>query len=100
MSLKYPEFYFESSGGEGPFYIYFEDGPYGNAIDDETGDGAGFFDENERLIAVLFDHVSKDNDHKILKFRKNQFVEIKVSKGKVINLKSTYSKKSKNVESA
>jgi hypothetical protein len=96
MSVKYPEFFFESAGGEGPLYVYFEDGPYGNANDDETGEGAGFFDENGRLIAVLFDHVNENNDHKVLKFKKNNFVEIKVSKGKVVEVKSSYTKKSKS----
>jgi hypothetical protein len=94
---KYPEFYFESSGGEGPLYIYFEDGPYGNAIDDETGDGAGFFDEYGHLVAVLFDRVLESADHKVLKFKKEQFVEIKVSKGKVVDIKSTYLKPPKSI---
>jgi hypothetical protein len=96
MSVKYPEFYFEHSGGEGPLYVYFEDGPYGNAIDDETGEGAGFFDEHGHLIAVLFDHVTEESDYKKLKFKKNQFVEISVRKGKVTDLKSSYLKKAKS----
>lgn len=97
IKSKYPESYFESSGGEGPLYVYFEDGPYGNAIDDETGAGAGFFDEHGRLIAVLFDRVLENADHKILKFKKKQFVEIKVIKGKVVDIKSTYLKPTKSV---
>lgn len=90
---KYPEYYFENDGGEGPLYIYFEDGDYGNAIDDGTGAGAGFFDDQGRMIAVLFDRVSDKNDHQTVKFKNGQFVEIRVSKGKVSIVNSTYSKK-------
>lgn len=82
MSTKYPEFYFECSGGEGPLYVYFEDGPYGNAIDDETGDGAGFFDEHGRLIAVLFDQVTEESDHKKLKFKKISSLKLRFKKEK------------------
>ena len=68
MKSKYPEIFFENSGGEGPLYIYFDDGPYGNAIDDETGAGAGFFSEDGQLLAVLFDHVNSKKDFQALKF--------------------------------
>lgn len=87
MKTKYPEIYFENSGGEGPLYVYLESGPYGNAVDDETGLGAGFFNENGRLLAVLYDHISSEKDHCCLRFPKNQSVEIKVKNGKVVDIK-------------
>jgi|GEM_PF-6770644 len=92
---RFPEFYFESSGGEGPLYVYFEDGPYGNAVDDETGSGAGFFNDQGRLIAVLFDHVAASSDRKMLKFAKKQFVEVVIKNGKAVELKSSHTKISK-----
>jgi hypothetical protein len=95
MKSKYPEIYFESSGGDGPLYVYFEDGPYGNAIDDKTGAGAGFFNEQGRMIAVLFDRVVAASDHAILKFPKNQYVEIKVKNKKVVELKTSHTQNPK-----
>ena len=90
---KYPEVFFESSGGEGPLYVYFVDGPYGKAIDDESGNGAGFFSETGQLIGVLVGHVNEAKDEKVLRFLKKKTVSIKVKNGKVIEAKVSPSKK-------
>jgi hypothetical protein len=86
MKKKYPETFFESSGGEGPLYVYFSKGPYGNAVDDESGKGAGFFSENGELIGVLFDRVNESSDAQTLKFSKNRSVTIRVKNKKIIEV--------------
>ena len=83
MKKKYPEIFFESRGGEGPLFIYYSEKPYGNAIDDESETGAGFFGKDGELKAVMFDHVSKASDHQKLIFKSGCVVEIKVKKGQV-----------------
>jgi hypothetical protein len=97
MKSKYPEIFFEDSGGEGPLYVYFDEPPYGNAIDDETGAGAGFFSVDGNLLAVLFDNVNSNEDLQSLKFPGQALVKIKVKKGKVVGLSGIPSKKSRKV---
>lgn len=80
-----PEIWFEKRGGRGPLCIHWLPGPYGDAIEDQTENGHGYFAPNGELLAAYFDDVSAKSDHQILKFSNGlkSYVEVWVNKGKV-----------------
>lgn len=87
MKTKKPDIFFEKRGGFGPLAIYWEEGPYGEAVEAIEGNGIGFFDPIGNLLAVQFDMIQSNSDHQSLRFDLETIVKIKVKKGKVVYLK-------------
>ena len=80
--MKKLDISFRHFDGSGPLSIYWHDGPYGDAIEANKGDGVGWFSASQDLLGVEFDDVEFKKDHQTL-FFDNVMVEIKVNNGKV-----------------
>lgn len=83
--MKRPDVFFENTGGEGPLSIYWQEGPYGDAVEADDGLGVVFIDDHHQVIAAQFDRVFSDHDHQILTY-KNTKIEITTLKGKVVKI--------------
>ena len=68
-------------GNSGPLMISWTDKPKGDAVEDLSGNGVGFFSKDGDILACEFDDV-KSTDHQTLQFE-NYTVEIHVRNGKV-----------------
>lgn len=99
---KYPDIDFDTLGGGGILCIHLYPGPYGDAVEDLTLNGVGWFSSNEQLLAAQFDHVDAENDRQILKFnnRFKNLVEVTVKNGKVTFKVSSWKSPYKNAAKA
>jgi len=79
---KNPDVFYKPIDGSAPLFIYWYDGPKGDAIEANNEDGVGFFTPSGELMGVIFDDVSESKDQQHLEFDHYR-VEVTVSKGKV-----------------
>ncbi len=88
--MKKPRISFRIIGDSGPLSAYFYPGPYGDAIEANSGNGVGWFSPSKELLGVEFDDVSADLDHQTLVFSGGYKVEVHVKYGRPsVRLKST-----------
>lgn len=80
--MKKPKISFRVFGDSGPLSVYFYPGPYGDAVEAQSGDGVGWFSSSSKeLLGVEFDDVSEKADSQVLKFKGGWEVEVEVKKG-------------------
>ncbi len=80
--MKKLDISFRHFDGSGPLSIYWHDGPYGDAVEANKGDGVGWFSVGQDLLGVEFDDVEFKKDHQTL-FFDSVMIEVKVNNGKI-----------------
>ena len=85
--MKKPSVNFRPIGNSGPLTVYWQEGPYGNAIECKEGKGVAWLSHSGELLGVEFDDVKHEEDHQIIKTPAGDKIEIVVTKGNVqVNL--------------
>ena len=73
---------FRHFDGAGPLSIYWYDGPFGDAIEADYGNGVGWFSPTGELLGAEFDNVAYEEDQQTLKFTNRCIVTVQTKHGR------------------
>lgn len=80
---KRPKISFRRFSGSGPLSVYWNDGPFGDAVEAVKGRGVAWLAPNGDLLGVEFDDVARASDEQALELPNGDTVTVRVTRGNV-----------------